>query len=584
MIVSTMNKLYQKVPFLLELFINGFFIFLYSFYRANKDGINLVSPDLIQSVLETLSYIAPAIILVMLVANFMRSLGAEDFFRRYIFSLVVFIPLLITFGDIEFTFWLSAVHLFSSVLSLYEGKPVEKKGVEHKDIWRVPLLDRIKLAPAQIVIMSFSGLIGMGTLLLALPISAVDGRSIAFTDAFFTATSATCVTGLSTLSLSQNFSFVGQIIVLLLIQIGGLGYMTLYSSMTILLGRSLAVKEQVLMQDLLDIATFEDLLSMIIDIIKFTLVIELFGAIFLTVAFTIEGYEFGQSIYYGIFHSVSAFCNAGFALFDNSLEDFGMSPFIHGTISVLIILGGLGFIVIKEFELIILGKKKLMNLSVHSKIVVMTNVFLIALLAVYIFFSEYLNGLENLTLWQQFQYSFFQSVTTRTAGFNTISLNSLYPHTLYLICLVMFIGASPGSTGGGIKTTTFAILFQSVKATLKGMDRVEFFDRKVPNHLVVRAIAIIVISLIIVSFFILLMMRIEPEHSFLSIFFEVVSAFATVGLSLGITPFLSAAGKFALIVLMFIGRVGPLTLALAIGQKRKTAGKLDYPTGRIMIG
>ena len=579
-----MNKLYQKVPFLLELFINGFFIFLYSFYSANKEGINLVGPDLIQSALSVLSYLAPAIILVMVVTNFLRSMGAEDFFRRYIFSLVVFIPLLITFGDIEFTFWLSAVHLFSSVLSLYEGRPVEKKGEEHKDIWRVPLLDRIKLAPAQIVIMSFTGLIGLGTLLLALPISAVDGRSISFTDAFFTATSATCVTGLSTLSLSQNFSFVGQIIVLLLIQIGGLGYMTLYSSMTILLGRSLAVKEQVLMQDLLDISSFEDLLSMIIDIIKFTLFIELFGAILLAVAFTIEGYEFGQSIYYGIFHSVSAFCNAGFALFDNSLEDFGLSPLIHGTICVLIILGGLGFIVIKELELIVLGKKKLINLSVHSKIVVTTNVVLIALLTFYIFFSEYLNGLENMSIWQQFQYSFFQSVTTRTAGFNTISLNALYPHTLYLICLVMFIGASPGSTGGGIKTTTFAILFQSVKATLKGRDRVEFFDRRVPNHLVVRAIAIIVISLIIVSFFILLMMRMEPEHSFLSIFFEVISAFSTVGLSLGITPFLSAAGKFALIVLMFIGRVGPLTLALAIGQKRKTAGKLDYPTGRIMIG
>lgn len=578
-----MNKLYQKIPFLLELFVNGFFIFLYSFYRTNQEGLNLVDPQLIKTVLDYLSSIAPLIIFIMMVSNYLKSESSEDFFRRYVFSLVVLVPLIITYGDIEFIFWLSTVHLFSSILSLYEAGP--SAFIKNKnDTSGLPLIDRIKLAPAQIVLLSFSGLILIGTLMLALPVSAADGKEISFTDALFTATSATCVTGLSTLSLPENFSFIGQIIVLLLIQIGGLGYMTLYSSMTILLGRSLAVKEQVLMQDLLDISSFEDLLSMIIDIIKYTLVIELIGALALTIAFTIEGYDFGQSIYYGLFHSVSAFCNAGFALFDNSLEDFGFNPFIHGVISVLIVLGGLGFIVIKELELIIFRAKKLINLSVHSKIVIVTNILLIALVASYIFFSEYLNSLNSMSFWQQIQISLFQSITTRTAGFNTISLNALYPHTLYLMCLIMFIGASPGSTGGGIKTTTFAILFQSVKATLKGKDRVEFFDRTIPNHLVVRAVAIIVISLIIVSFFILLMMRFETEHGFLSIFFEVVSAFATVGLSLGITPYLSVAGKISIVVLMFIGRVGPLTLALAIGQQRKTPGKMDYPTGRIMIG
>jgi trk system potassium uptake protein TrkH len=570
-----MNKYFQKVPFILELFVNGFFIFLYSFYSTNKMETNLISPDLIQAVLGILAYLAPAVILVMVVSNYVKSIGPEDFFRRYIFSLIVFIPLLITFGDIEFAFWLSAVHLFSSVLSLYEGKPVEKKEEHSQDIWNIPLLDRIKLAPAQIVIMSFSGLIVIGTLLLALPISAAEGKTITMVDAFFTATSATCVTGLSTLSLAENFSFVGQVIVLLLIQIGGLGYMTLYSSLTILLGRSLAVKEQVLMQDLLDISSFEDLLSMIIDIIKFTLVIELVGAIILTVAFTLEGYEFGQALYYGLFHSVSAFCNAGFALFDNSLENFGVNPMINGTISTLIILGGLGFIVIKELELIVFRRKKIINLSVHSKIVIVTNVFLVGLVAVYIFFSEYLHSLTPYSIWEQLQISFFQSITTRTAGFNTIGLNSMYPHTLYLMCLIMFIGASPGSTGGGIKTTTFAILFQSVKATLKGRIELNFLIEQFQISVVVRATAIIVISLIIVSFFILLMMRLETEHSFLSIFFEVVSAFATVGLSLGITPYLSAAGKLAIILLMFIGRVGPLTLALPLDKKEKLENKLN---------
>ena len=215
--------------------------------------------------------------------------------------------------------------------------------------------------------------------------------------------------------------------------------------------------------------------------------------------------------------------------------------------------------------------------------VLTVNLSLIVFVALYFFFSEYLHALTSYTLWEQIQLSLFQSITARTAGFNTISFNALHPHTVYLVCLVMFIGASPGSTGGGIKTTTFAILFQSVKATLRGKDKVEFFDRTVPNIIVVRAIAIIVISLILVSFFILLMMRIEPEHDFLSVFFEVVSAFATVGLSLGITPYLSAGGKLTIILIMFIGRVGPLTLFLAIAQKNDS-GNVDYPEGRVMIG
>ena len=323
---------------------------------------------------------------------------------------------------------------------------------------------------------------------------------------------------------------------------------------------------------------------MIVNIIKYTLVIELLGAIILTFAFNMKGYEFGEALYFGIFHSISAFCNAGFSLFNNSLESFQVDPLIHFTISVLIFLGGLGFIVLKELEYVIFKGGKIINLSVHSKIVFSTSLSLLFLVAIYLFFSEFLHGLNQFSVWEKIQIAFFQSMTTRTAGFNTLSLAALHPHTIYLFALIMFIGASPGSTGGGIKTTTFAILFQSVKATLKGKDKVEFFDRKVPNLIVVRSIAIIVISLIIVSFFILLMMRLEPEHEFLAVFFEVVSAFATVGLSMGITPMLSAGGKLALILVMFIGRVGPLTLALALGQKNNEKGNFDYPDGRIMIG
>lgn len=577
-----MNKRYQKLPFLLELFINGAFIFLYAFHKSEKLKTNLLSNETIEAFLQGMAYAAPLFILISIYSFFKRSANMDEFFRKYVFSLIVFFPLLITYGDVQFAFWLSAVHLFSSALSLYEVRPGE--GRDEKRDYVMGALEKIRLAPAQIVILSFSVLIFGGTLLLALPISAAEGKSIAFIDAFFIATSATCVTGLSTISLVDNFSFVGQMVVLILIQVGGLGYMTLHSSMMILLGKSMAVKNQVMMQDLLDITSMGDLIAMIVDIIKYTIVIEFLGAIILSIAFTFEGYEFGQALYYGFFHAISAFCNAGFALFNNSMESFGTNPVISNTISILIILGGLGFIVIKEMELVIRGKKKLVNLSVHSKVVFTTSFALLIGVMVYIFFAEYLHSLKGMSLWEQIQYAFFQSATTRTAGFNSLSLSALHPHTLYMIILIMFIGANPGSTGGGIKTTTFAILFQSVRATLQGKDRVEFFDRRLPNFYVVRAISIIVISLMICSAFILLLMNIETEHSFLSIFFEVVSAFATVGLSLGITPYLTVAGKAVIIMLMFIGRIGPLTMALALGQNKQDSGQYTLPTGRIMIG
>jgi len=578
-----MKKVYQKLPFMLELFINGFFIFLYSFYHTNKLHVSILSPQLIETLLQTLAYVSPLFVLLSIISFYSKCDDLDEFARKYIFSLIIFVPLVITYGDTQFAFWLTAVHLFSSILSLYEVKP-NKDSLLYKYDQNLTLIEKLRLAPAQIVIVSFSGLILVGSLLLALPISSAEGKVITFIDAFFTATSATCVTGLSTLSLVDNFSLIGQIIILILIQVGGLGFMTLSSSMTILLGKSLAVKNQVMMQDLLDISSFEDLVDMIIDIVKYTLVIELIGAVILTIAFSNEGYEFGEALYYGIFHSVSAFCNAGFALFNNSLENFGTSPLVHTTVSVLIILGGLGFIVLKELEMVLFKRKKIVNLSVHSKIVIATNIVLVATVGIYIFFGEFLNGIDSYTLFEKVQIAFFQSVTTRTAGFNTIPLGDLHPHTLYMFCLIMFIGASPGSTGGGIKTTTFAILFQSVKATLRGRDRVEFFDRTVPNQVVVRATAIIIISLMIVSAFLLLIMRIETEQTFLSLFFEVVSAFSTVGPSLGVTPYLSVAGKVALSALMFIGRVGPLTLALAISQKGKGSSAVRYPDGRVMIG
>lgn len=540
------------------------------------------SLEWVDSVIAIGGMVVPIILLLCVFVNYINSKSTEEFFRKYIFSIVVFFPLLITWGDVEFSFWLGSAHLLSSILSLYDdtGKKHNSTSWLHKKEG----LRGLKLGSAQWVLLSFIGVILIGTFLLMLPVSTVPGKDMNFVDALFMATSATCVTGLSTMSLEQDFSLFGQIVILILIQIGGLSIMTLYASMALLMGTALGMKERMIMQDLLDVASLDELLTMIVSIIKYTFFIELWGAVVLTIGFTFEGYEFGTAIYYGFFHSISAFCNAGFSLFDTSLESFGTKPLIHGTIMVLVTLGGLGFIVIKELKEVIVGGKSLIRLGLHSKVVLVTSIALTVGGAMFIFFGEFLHALDSYTVWEKIQISLFQSVTLRTAGFSTIPLTNLNTYTLYAMTLFMFIGGSPGSTAGGIKTTTLAILFQSIKSTLKGEKDVGVFDRKISGPLVVRATAITFISIIVTSVFILILMRLESSQQFLAIFFEVISASGTVGLSLGLTPVLSVSGKFAISALMLIGRIGPLTLLLAIAQKQGRSGKIDYPDGRIMIG
>ena len=297
-----------------------------------------------------------------------------------------------------------------------------------------------------------------------------------------------------------------------------------------------------------------------------------------------EGYEFSQALYYGIFHSISAFCNAGFSLFPTSLENFATDPLIHGTISVLILTGGLGFIVLKELSEIVVWRKSLVRLGLHTKIVVITSLIMLAAGFFLIFFGEFLNALDGYSLWEKIQIAFFQSVTLRTAGFNTIPITNLHTYTIYAMTLFMFIGGSPGSCAGGVKTTTLAILTQSVKSTLKSERNVQLLDRKIPGPMVVRATAITFVSILAISSIFLVLIQVESEQSFLTLFFEVMSAFGTVGLSLGVTSFLSAPGKLLITLLMYVGRIGPLTMILAIGQQSYGRGKFDYPDGRIMIG
>ena len=574
-----MNYLMGRIPLMLEIFINGFFVLVYTFQKANQVP-ELLKKLPMEAILTHAVWVIPVVLLVSLVSNFLKSDGFEDFFRRYIFSLIIFVPVIITFGDVEFVYWLSAVHLFSTIISLYEKEEVKPSNY----ISTSSFLFQLKLAPAQVVLLSFGGWIIRGALILIRPVSAVPGSSISFIDALFMATSATCVTGLSTISLPDEFSVFGQMIMLILTQVGGLGIMTLSSSMAVIMGKNLQMREQVIMQDVLDASGSEELLNLIVDIIRYTFVIEFIGAMFLTMGFYQEGFEIGQAIYFGFYHSIMAFCNAGYALFNNNLEDFKFKPLISMTVAALLLLGGIGFSVMKDLFQTARSKRSFKSLTTHTKLVLTVNTFLVVFATIYLFFGEFLHAFQDMGMWERFQVSFFQAITPRTAGFNTVNLNSLHPHSIYMMVLLMFIGASPGSTGGGVKTTTFAILLQSVTATLKGKSHVEFFERKIPPATVVKSIAIFIISLVVVSVGILVMMRIEPDKSFLSLFFEVVSAFGTVGLSLGITPFLTIFGKMTIIILMFVGRVGPMTLVLAIGSRAVIPKKVEYPEGKVLIG
>ncbi len=566
---------------MLEIVINGFFVLLYTLQKA-KQMPQVLKQLPLEMIFQHAIWVIPVVLFFSLLANFLKSDGFEDFIRRYIFSLIIFIPVLITWGDTEFVYWLSAVHLFSTIISFYEKEPGERTIYQPSST--SSFLFRLKLQPAQVVLLSFGGWILLGALVLMLPVSANPGRSISFIDSLFMATSATCVTGLASISVVDDLSVFGQMVLLVLLQVGGLGIMTLSSSMAVIMGKNLQMREQVIMQDVLDTSSSEELLGLVVDVIRFTFTIEFIGALILTIGFYQEGFEIGQSMYFGFYHAISAFCNAGFALWNNNLEDFRFTPLIHFTIALLIIVGGIGFSVMKDILEMLKKKKPIRSLSVHTKIVLVTNTLLLVFGTVYFFFGEFLHSFQDFSSWEKLQVAFFQSTTTRTAGFNTINLTTLQPHCIYLIILLMFIGASPGSTGGGVKTTTFAVLLQSVTTTLKGKREVEFFERTIPAQTVVKSIAIFIICLIVVSVGVLVLVRVEPDKSFLSLFFEVVSAFGTVGLSLGVTPFLSIMGKLCLIVMMYLGRVGPLTLVLAVGSRVVLPSKVEYPEGKILIG
>ncbi len=451
----------------------------------------------------------------------------------------------------------------------------KKKGFFEKN----PLLTR--LTPAQVLVLGFAGVIFMGALLLTLPVASQSGKATPFIDALFTATSAVCVTGLVVVDTGTHWSVFGQVVILLLIQIGGLGFMTMATLFALMLGKRINLRERLLIQEALNQLSMEGVVRLVKYVLVFTFAIEGIAALILTVRWSFDlGWQ--KALYFGVFHAVSSFNNAGFDLFGNFrsitgyVDDFTVNIVISG----LIIVGGLGFTVLVD----IYQRRNWRLFSLHTKIVLAMSGFLIISGALVIFALEYSNlkTLAPLSTGGKVLASYFQSVTPRTAGYNTLAIAELRSATQFFIVLLMFIGASPGSTGGGIKTSTFTSLIGAVWAMIRGHEDVEVFERRIPKEIVYRALTITLAALSLVIT-VTMILTITEKADFLTLLFETTSAFGTVGLTMGITPDLSTFGRILISLTMFAGRVGPLTIAFAVAQ-RQNKQAYKYAKEKIMVG
>lgn len=437
------------------------------------------------------------------------------------------------------------------------------------------------ITPARILVSGFLLLILIGASLLSLPIATVDQAGLAPVDALFTATSAVCVTGLVVVDTGTYFTPFGQVIILGLIQIGGLGFMTLTTLIAILLGRRIGLRQRIVIKESLNQLSTAGMVRLTKQIVLTTLVIEGLGALILALRFA-KWMALPQAAYFGVFHAISAFANAGFDLMGNfqSFTEHTGDPVISFTLPALFILGGLGFTVLLE-----IGEyKRERQLSLHAKIVLVSTLVLIVLGVLGVMVLEWTNPatLGALSRPSRFLAAFFQGVTPRTAGFSTLDYGDLRIPTLLFTMVLMFIGASPGGTGGGVKTTTMAAILLAVRSELTGAEEVEVFERRLPFYIVTRALAIVVVGLVLLITVIMILSLTESQE-FIKILFEAVSAFGTVGLSTGITPETSSVGRLLLSLLMYVGRVGPITFGLALAQKQEKTNR-RYAQERIVVG
>ena len=457
-------------------------------------------------------------------------------------------------------------------------------------------IQRHNFHPAQVLVGGFLLLIFLGTLFLSLPISTKSGEATPFLDALFTTTSAVCVTGLTVVNTAMHWNAFGKIVILFCIQIGGLGFMTLVSMLFVISGKKITLKNRLIMQEALNFDTTAGIVRFTMHIVKGTLLVEGIGAVLLGFVFIPE-YGIFRGGTYSVFHSISAFCNAGFDLIGaSSLTPYVGSGMINLVIMALIIVGGLGFSVwIDTYKMIrsklkapkhFKWKQAISKLSVHTKLVWILSIGLLIIGFMMIFILEYGNPgtLGALTLKEKVYAAMFQSVSPRTAGFNTIPLGSMTDTSKLLTIVLMFIGGSPAGTAGGIKTVTLGVLVLCAISTIKGNEHTTIFKRRIPFQIITRALTIIMISVVVV-FTVVGILSLSEHFTFMEILFETVSAFATVGTTLGITPLLSITGKITIIIVMFIGRLGPITMGMALMVRQgKNKGNIQYPEEKVMVG
>jgi len=441
------------------------------------------------------------------------------------------------------------------------------------------------LSPARLLVASFAGLIVAGTLLLTLPVAATSTR-ISLTDAFFTATSAICVTGLIVVDTPRDLSLFGQVVVLLLIQAGGLGYMTLSTVILSAFGRQVSFHAKMTLQESLNLDTREGLIRFAWTVFRFTLVFEVIGALLLTLRWWPQ-HGLGHAAYLGVFHAVSAFNNAGFSLFSDNLMGYRGDLVVNLVITFLIICGGLGFVVLREIR----EARRFDRLSLHSRLVLaMTSVLLVGATIVILALERGNPKTLAAVGWgEALLAAWFQAVTPRTAGFNTIDIGAMHPATLFVVMALMMIGASPGSTGGGVKTTTFSVTVLALWATVRGAPEPTAFHRRLPAELVQKSFFICLIAFLALNA-VAGALLIAERRDLLQTLFETTSAFGTVGLSMGhpgsvlsLAAQFSVLGKLLVIAMMFAGRVGPLTLAIALAGRTQVP-RFRYPEGRVAIG
>ena len=517
-------------------------------------------------------YTAIANLLFLAFSTMARIWGGDALrdYRHVMFDLVLFIPgVILLFFQPKILIFLLLIRQTYFFLQYLLFRAMEGK-----------LFKLLSDNPPVSLMLSFALVIVVGTVLLMLPSANVAHRVTAPIDALFIATSATCVTGLAVFDIGSTLTLMGQLVVLLLIQIGGLGIMTISTAFALIMGQRLTLKLENIMYSVMGKDRRLDIFQLLKSVILVTAIIELVGAALLFFVFSRE-MDPAQAIYHSVFHSVSAFCNAGFSLFPDSLIRYVEHPLLNVVITILITLGGVGFAVIIDLYHRFFSRDN-HKLSLHSKLVLVTTLALLLIGAVGFFWAEYNNTMRGFDLDKRLFSSWFQSTSSRTAGFDTIACERISPATVLICQALMFVGASPGSTGGGMKTTTLALLVISVISIFRGRRELTVFNRKIPMSNLREAVALIslITFILLLSTFLLL---ITEHKAFDKVAFEAISAFSTCGLSMGITPYLTHLGKFIIILLMYIGRIGPLTMIYALSM-RKVQPRLSYAEEKVMIG